>query len=286
MEPVDVGTRPAALAVAKEGIFVAERQGVTLIDPRTNAESGAVTTVTTGGPTPENAPFSIAVTRDRLWMARRDGFLVSIDRRTRELVGKPVRYGTGAGTVTTAAGSVWVNNFHDAHAGSLARVNPCTGAVTRVKVGREANSVVPGFGSLWVTDSVDSALKRIDPVTGSVVASIGGLDDPQDVLPAFGRVWVAEYDKKALREIDPRTNRIVGRRIPIGSDPAAIAAGAGALWIPLYGNGSITRVDPHTRRSRLGAASAGTSPTDTVVAFGRLWAPNNDGDTVTPVRIP
>lgn len=281
---VDVGSRPASLAVAREGIWVAEREGVVLIDPEREAQASPVIAVTDEGASPENAAFSIAVAKDRLWVTRRDGVLVSVDRGTRNRVGSPIRYGTEAATVATGYGAIWVNNFEDDFEGHITRIDPCNESVSRVQVGRGANTVYLAFGSVWVSNSVDGTVERVDPRTRRKVASVTGLDDPQDLVAAGGRLWVTEYGRQRLRQIDPDTNRVVGRAIKIGPDPGGLTAAAGAIWVPQYGNGTLTRVDLRSLRSRLRAVPAGKSPTDIVAGFGRLWAPNNDGDTVTAIR--
>lgn len=279
----EVGLRPASLAIAREGVWVAYRGGLGLIDPRTLRRSMPTIPVADSA-TAENAPFSIAVARDRVWVTRRDGVLVAIDRSTRERTAPTVRYGRGPATVALAGGGVWINNFQDGHDGSITRVDPCTGRVERLKIGRSANTVYPAFGSLWVTNSVDGSLERLDPLRRRKVASITGLQDPQDVVAASGLLWVIEYAGQKLQRVDPRTNQLVGGPIRVGPDPAGLAVGAGAIWVSLYGNGTLTRVDLRTGRSRLAVSSVGQSPTDAAVGYGRVWVPNNDGDTVTAVR--
>lgn len=284
LAPVNVGSRPASLAVAREGIWVAEREGVVLIDPDRSRQASPVIAVTDGGASPENAAFSIAVAAERLWVTRRDGVLVSVDRSTKQRVGNPIRYGGGAATVAAGYGAVWVNNFEDDFEGQITRIDPCTERVSRIRVGRGANTVYLAYGSVWVTNSVDGTIERIDPRTRRKVASVSGLDDPQDLVAARGRLWVTEYGRQRLRQVDPETNRVVGAAVKIGPDPAGLTVAAGAIWVPQYGNGTLTRVDLRSLRSRLRSVPAGKSPTDIVTGFGRLWAPNNDGDTVTPVR--
>jgi streptogramin lyase len=280
---VKVGLRPASLAAGREGVWVAQREGVALIDPAT-LQQGTPVIVVSPRPSGPTAPFSLTLARDRIWVARRDGVLVAIDRATRRVVGPRVRYGDGAATVALAGGAVWVNNYNDRYEGFLSRIDPCTGALTRVRVGRQANTVYAAHGSLWVSSSVDGAVFRVDPRSGRTTATIGGLSDPQDILAAAGQLWVTQYGARTVQRLDPRTNRAVGKPIRIGPDPAGLTSGAGAVWVPLYGNGTLTRLDLTTLRVRNAVADLGQSPTDAVVAFGRIWAPNNDGNTVTVVR--
>jgi hypothetical protein len=283
LRPVHVSLKPAAVAVGHEGVWVAERQGVVLIDPRSQQEAFSVIPVTDDPPSPKNGAFSMALSRDRVWVARRDGVLVSIDRSTHTRVGRERRFGENAGTVALAGGRVWVNNYDDDFEGKLTAINPC-GGLTRVKAGREANTVYATPGSLWVTNSVDHSVEKIDPESRRKIGTVLGLDDPQDIIAARRQLWVVQYTKHTIQRIDPRHLRKIGRPIPVGLDPAGLTVGAGALWVPSAGNGMLTRIDLGTARSRIGVVSGGETPTDVAAAFGRLWLPNNAGETVTPVQ--
>lgn len=284
LPPVFVGIKPTALTVAREGVWVAQRQGVGLVDPGRRVMAMPLIPVTDDPPSKLNGAYAIAPARDRLWVTRRDGHLVSIDRSTREVVDRPIRYGSGPAAVALAGGAVWVNNYGDAWEGSVTRIDPCTGDLRRIKVGRGANTVYAANGSLWITNPVDGALERLDPRTGRKLVSVTGLDDPQDVVAAEGLLWVTQYTSATVQAVDPATDEKVGDPIPVGADPAGIGASAGTVWVVSYGNGTLTAIDARSRRSVRRAARAGVSPTDVVAGFGLLWAPNNDGDTVTPVR--
>jgi len=266
------------VAIAREGVWVAARQGVALVDPVRARQVGGAIPV--GGGTPKDAPYSIAVAEDRLWVTRRDGYLESIDRETREMVGKPIRYGDAAGDVALGGGSVWVNNFDDAYAGMVSRIDPCTGEITRFKVGREADTVRFGYGSIWVTDAADGLVARLDPRTGTRQATIPGLDDPQDLGIGPGGVWVTQYGPQVVRRIDPARNRLAGKDINVGPDPAGLSIGERSLWVPLYGNGPLTEVDLATQKRVRRSRRVGTSPTDAAHGFGHVWVPDNNGDSI------
>ena len=63
---------------------------------------------------------------------------------------------------------MWVNNYADRYAGMVSRIDPCSGDVERIAVGQRANTVKFAYGSVWVSDSVEQALHRIDPATNRV----------------------------------------------------------------------------------------------------------------------
>ena len=99
-----------------------------------------------------------------------------------------------------------------------------------------------GDGTLWVTDN-GGAVARIDPATGSVLASIPLGGTPRDPVYAFGALWVANAADGILYRIDPVTNAVSGT--------AALAPGIWTveqvgreIWVEEYSGSRIFRVDP------------------------------------------
>jgi DNA-binding beta-propeller fold protein YncE/DNA-binding SARP family transcriptional activator len=273
---IPVGEGPAVIAVGSDGVWVGERQGIALIDPRTNSALGNLISTKSGA-------FALVLSKDRVWAALRNGHVVSVDRATHRLIGRPIRYGSGSADIAVGAGSVWVNNYGDeALDGNITRIDPCSGHLRRYKVGRSAVTVKYGFDSIWVSDPSSGTVARLDPKTGKV-QSISGFTDPEDLLIGKDGVWVVQYARQTVIRIDPETNKIVGSELRVGPDPGGITEGAGALWLPLYGNGTVTSVDIPAGPSHVGVVRVGESPTDAAVGYGRVWVPNNGEDTVTPI---
>ena len=99
-----------------------------------------------------------------------------------------------------------------------------------------------GDGTLWVTDN-GGAVARIDPATGSVLASIPLGGTPRDPVYAFGALWVANAADGILYRIDPATNAVSGT--------AALAPGIWTveqvgreIWVEEYSGNRIFRIDP------------------------------------------
>ena len=93
--------------------------------------------------------------------------------------------------------------------------------------------------AVWVANSLDATLSRIDPTTGSVVATIAVGSGPTAIAATAGSVWVANAYSDSVSRIDPRANKIVGT-IEVGGRPSALAAGPSNLWV-----GSASRGDTH-----------------------------------------
>ncbi|HEX5164369.1 MAG TPA: hypothetical protein VFV93_03145 [Thermomicrobiales bacterium] len=116
-----------------------------------------------------------------------------------------------------------------------------------IPVGERPVGIAAGAGAVWITDTVDGLLRRIDPASNQVVATIEIQPpaDPNDLrvgagmLVAVGgdRVWVTRYDttnavtpRVALLQIDPATNEIVSIA-PLDGAPLGLAADADHAWI-------------------------------------------------------
>ncbi len=113
-----------------------------------------------------------------------------------------------------------------------------------ITVGASPSGVAVGAGAVWVANSGDSTVSRIDPVT-SRTTTIEVRPGPTGIVVAFGSVWVTNALDASVTEIDPDTNKVV-HVVPVGASPIGIAAGAGYLWVTNQGDGTVTRFDPDT----------------------------------------
>ena len=99
-------------------------------------------------------------------------------------------------------------------------------------------------GALWVANSADDTVTRIDPDTNATVFTVPVGDEPVAVAVGAGGVWVANAGDGTVSRIDPTPNEVVGT-IEVGNPPAGIAV---ARWCRLG-----------ERAVLLGTTGAGTS---------------------------
>jgi YVTN family beta-propeller protein len=182
-----------------------------------------------------------------------------------------------------------------------------------VTVGQRPSAVAGDLTSVWVTNSTDDSVSRIDPeqhlsvptnlepgstpsgisvgagavwVANSGNATVSRIDPatsrmtaipvrpgPTGIVVAFGSVWVTNALDANVSEIDPETNKVV-KVVPVGAGPTGIAAGAGYLWVTNQGDGTVTRFHPETYVADP-AVKVGSGPSGIAVGGGAAWVANN-----------
>jgi YVTN family beta-propeller protein len=157
----------------------------------------------------------------------------------------------GAVTVCAACGG-------GSRAGSGSSSAPSGPIAATIPVGDAGGAVAVGFGSVWVANSADGSVSRIDPVAAKVVATIRVGSAPFGVAAGEGAVWVTNQDDDSLSRIDPATNR-VAQTIPVGMLPIGVGVTPGAVWVADHHGDSVVRVDPKTNRV-VKTVSVGSTP--------------------------
>jgi YVTN family beta-propeller protein len=153
-----------------------------------------------------------------------------------------------------------------------------------VAVGIRPSAVAAGDGSIWVANSDDRTLARVDPATVSVQGYIPLQATPTGVAVGAGAVWVANGPAGSVSRVDPGTNLVV-RTIPVTRESTfgSVDVGAGSVWVA-YSNALIASIDPahgggHVRPNGVGAA--GTGPAAITVGGGSVWVANSGDNTVS-----
>jgi DNA-binding beta-propeller fold protein YncE len=116
----------------------------------------------------------------------------------------------------------------------IAAATGMPGMGTRVGV---VQALAFGAGGLWVVSGgpahvggITQALRRVDPHTRLVVATIAVGSDPVSVVAAGGSVWVASRTDGVIERVDPVRDRVV-ERIAVGAKPIALAASRNGVWV-------------------------------------------------------
>lgn len=148
-------------------------------------------------------------------------------------------------------------------------------AVATIRVGSDPRGIGVGQGAVWVANSGDGTVSRIDPASNRVTgAPIQVGAEPRRVAVDSRGVWVSNESSGTITRIDPRS-RAPDQPIPVGGAPRAIATGAGAVWVADFGEGAVRRVD-ESSRSVGAAVPVGASPVSIAFGAGGVWVAVHD----------
>jgi DNA-binding SARP family transcriptional activator/streptogramin lyase len=123
-----------------------------------------------------------------------------------------------------------------------------TEVVAEVPVGGRPQGVALGEGSLWVGNSDDRTLLRIDPRTRAVLETIGLGVPPSAITVGGGSVWVVSQTMNVVVQVDPTLNEVVAtidlpdKTVDPLCCPHQVAFARGALWVSFWS--SLVRIDP------------------------------------------
>jgi YVTN family beta-propeller protein len=155
---------------------------------------------------------------------------------------------------------------------SVSRIDPATNSSAPIPVGSSPSGVAVGAGAVWVANSGEGTVSRIDPKT-SRAKTIAVRPGPTGIVVAFGSVWVTNALDAKVTEIDPDTNTVT-KEVPVGAGPIGIAAGGGYLWVTNQGDGTVTRFNPETYVADP-VVKVGSGPAGIAVGAGAAWVANN-----------
>ncbi|MFN2593456.1 MAG: hypothetical protein ABR579_01035 [Actinomycetota bacterium] len=191
----------------------------------------------------------------------------------------------GESTIGAGEGGVWIaTSGKDCTSCVIARIDPKTMKVVDRFPVPVATAVRVGLGGVWVTDSDDSTVLRLDPSTGDVVATIPVGREPRFFDVGSGGVWVMDQLDGSLCQIDPSDNAVVG--CPVidrgGVEGGDLVVGNGYVWF----RGSdelVAQIDPKTGKvlRRIGAPQGSGS---VGAGSGQLWITAHDVSKI--YRIP
>ena len=100
---------------------------------------------------------------------------------------------------------------------------------------------------MWVSNSSDDSVSRVNPAINQVVATIPVGHRPVGLALGGGVLWVANLGDGTVLRIDPRTNQIKGSPIPTGENPFFLSANGRSVWVLcIWGHsqyGTLSRID-------------------------------------------
>jgi streptogramin lyase len=226
---------------------------------------------------------------DALWISHCEANTISrIDARTLD-VARLTGYDTDQ--IAISPDSVWVSK-----ATSAVRLDPST-LDTRAEIDVGGGSLLEfGDGAIWATVPNLAVVRRIDPASNRVVATITipqtGADAANPVHSVFGggALWVVDEPAGHLYRIDRASNS--AQLVPLAFSSFDgqfgdwfITYGRGRVWVRNAGD-AIVAIDPAT----LTVTDTITTPEGGVggffVADHSIWLGNNSAGTLWGVQLP
>ena len=107
------------------------------------------------------------------------------------------------------------------------------------------NDVAVGAGGVWLARDGGSVLKRIDPETREVVATIELPFTAKSLAAGTDALWVAAILEDVVARLDPATNEIT-MTVPVGRGADGVALGEGSVWVASTIDRAVSQIDPST----------------------------------------
>ena len=164
VQTIQVGSSPTGLAVGAGAVWVTNYYGQTVsrIDP--SVDRVAQTIPVRSGPTAWRS-VTVGVGRQR---QRSDGQPHQCGERAGERYDRARRRGRDR-----CRGRRGRRGVSDEAGDRVVRIDPqADQVVATINVGSGPTAIAVGFGSVWVTNSLDGTVSRIDPATSAVQATI------------------------------------------------------------------------------------------------------------------
>jgi len=143
------------------------------------------------------------------------------------------------------------------------------------------SALAAGFGSLWISESGQNRVVRIDAMRKTISATIPVGRGPAAIVAGAGDVWVANTLDGTVSRIDPGEDK-VAQTIRVGAQPSDIALAAGKVWVANHGDGTISRIDPSTGVP-LPVIQEGVAPRSLAVEGATVWAADDAAGTVARI---
>ncbi len=208
--------------------------------------------------------------------------------RRRRRIGAPVLLPALAGVIAAA---VAIPIFAFGQGGDGRSIEVATGdsvgfvdvqtnrLVADVPVGTTPTAVISAAGAIWVTNTADGTVDRIDPVTHTIRQTVPVGNGPSGIAFGDGSIWVTNGLSGTVSRISPGTNRVV-ETIDVGNGPAGIVHASGSIWVANTGDGTITRIDPESGRP---ANTLNVAATELAFGAGTLWASQRTANRVARI---
>jgi serine/threonine-protein kinase len=267
---VDVPRDPISVAPGAEFVWVASGSAglVTAYDAATGRRGGMHFPITEPRALAIGPGYVWAISADSLYRIATDGG--DVDR-------SDVRF-EDAVDVSFEPNGVWV--LDRGSPSEAVRIDPATleddGSVF---VGRGAQAIDAGPGAVWVTNTEDGTVTRIDPESARVdgtAIDVGGRIT--DIAAGGGQAWVIDNLQGRLTPIALAGGvATAGEPIVTAPRPRAVALGFGSVWVASEQDNTVQRFALDGDHELQGVFKVGKVPADIARGNDRIWTANSGG---------
>jgi streptogramin lyase len=163
----------------------------------------------------------------------------------------------------------------------LVRIHPANNTVVEIDLNtrhvHSFRSFAFGEGSVWLADTSENKLLKIDPETNQVIKEIPApmLSGRGSIGVGGGAVWLvtAENVESTLTRINP-ANGNVEAKIPLPSRGSGVVFDYRSVWVTAPNSGELYRIDPSTNQITSTTRLHGL-PGSIATGEGSIWVVND-----------
>jgi virginiamycin B lyase len=184
------------------------------------------------------------------------------------------------GGIAAGADSIWL--IVD-KAGTLARIDPATGATRRtIKVPAGSYNPYFGDGQIWVTRAEGAELTRVDAATGAVLDSVRTGPNPRFLTATAGAIWTLNQGDGSLTRVDAKSLATATIALGTPGHGGDIAGGAGMVWTTMA-KVPLSAIDTGTKALRCQWAGPGGDSLG--IGFDAIWLTDYHAGTITRIAL-
>jgi len=159
------------------------------------------------------------------------------------------------------------------------------GTFTTAQIGTSPSAVAVNADAVWMTDSAETLVYKLDPVTGEEITDTGINNAGTAIaLTDDGAGWIIGDDTREMIRIDLPTNGDTNQ-IDIGADMTSISTVGTDIWIAKGSGGDIgelVRFDAIALEATA-VIDVGTAPNHVAATDDVVWLASTSDNTVTRV---
>jgi DNA-binding beta-propeller fold protein YncE len=166
--------------------------------------------------------------------------LAQVDRKTGEITHQ-FQIEQGISRLASGDGAIWIASRRRALLMRFDPRSQAV--TDNIRIGSDQPfDVTYGGGAVWVTSPRDDIVSRVDPKTHDVTR-IGVGRGPQGIAVRGNDVFVANSNDNTVTRIDGRSSRVVGSPIQVPNNPYAVAISGRSVWVTCQPVNRVVRID-------------------------------------------